>query len=211
MKKYWSSILFVGTLIISTIWLFYIYGIAIEVYPTKIDESKHIHRTLYVDTRFSDEEASAIELVAKRWTEATNHIADIDVVLMPADVKVENRWSSIMVLNESPSFPPVVVLDRDNHNSTCGVYNGSEMEYPVIAIITQRIDNVNLFQQVVMHEVGHALGLKHLTGDDNFFTLMYPNTGLMAPGITPKDLAEFCQIYHCDSRKLKNEEEPFHS
>lgn len=208
--KYWHPILFAGTLLIAIIWLLYIFGIAVQVYPEKINESKHIHRTLYVDSRFSEEEDLAIINVAKRWTAATNHIAEIDVAFMPTEIKDENTSLSIMVLNESPSFPPVVMLDRGNHNSTCGIYNGSEMEYPIIAIVDERINDINLFEQVVMHEVGHSLGLAHLTGDDNFFTLMYPITDLMAPGLTLKDLAAFCKIYHCDPSKLKNEEEPLH-
>lgn len=210
MIRHWSPVLFFGTLLIVLVWLLYLFSIAIHVYPPKVSEATHIHRTLYVDNRFSDEEALVITQVAKRWTEATNHIAEIDVAFMPTQIAPVDHSLSIMVLDVSPSFPSVIILDQLNNNSTCGVYNARELEYPVIAVVMERIDDIDLFRKVVMHEVGHALGLEHLKGDENIFTLMYPLTGLMSPGITTRDLVAFCKIYHCDPKSLKDEEKSFH-
>jgi predicted Zn-dependent protease len=186
-----------------------VYNQSKPTYPTK-DETSHIHRTIYIDRRFNIEEAQTIQEAAIRWTEATNHIAEIDTVLMPAEIKEADHSLSIIILDASPDLPPVISMDAAQHTLTVGIYSSQSMNYPTILIVNDRITNSNTFQKVVMHEIGHSLGLPHLEGKDGLYTLMYPTTSWMADGITSKDLIAFCDIYQCDATALQYEEEPFH-
>ena len=207
--RYWHP--FVLAVIHSTaiLLLFCVYRASKPAYPTR-DETTHIHRTIYIDRRFNIEEAQTIQEAAIRWTQATNHIAEIDTVLMPADIKEADHSLSIIILDVSPDFPSVISMDAAQHTLTVGIYSSQDMDYPIILMVTDRLSNANTFQKVVMHEIGHSLGLPHLEGKDNIYTVMYPTTTWMADGITPKDLILFCSIYHCDASKLQYEQEPFH-
>jgi hypothetical protein len=207
--RYWHPLLLLVTQMIAMIWIVHAFNIAKEVYPLKYNVNS-VHRTLYIDRRFPIEESQAIQRAATRWTETTNHIATVDVEIMPASIRNENNSETIIVLDVTPDLPAIIATDAGNKGTTCGLFSDREMTYPIIAIVDERIDTSDIFEEVIMHEIGHSLGLPHLEGDNNFNTLMYPNVGLMSPTITDKDLQSFCKYYHCDASKLKHEEESLH-
>jgi predicted Zn-dependent protease len=75
---------------------------------------------------------------------------------------------------------------------------------PYIGIVRSRIEDYE-FKEVMMHELGHVLGLKHNLGDDGTGTLMYPDVNLGSDTITDTDLKNFCKLYGCDVSKLHND------
>lgn len=188
----WSQILiFIGlfSLFIYTSEIFYS-----DSYPN------HIHKILYLDRAFDDEEVEYITQAAMSWTENTNHIAEVDVVRLPAREKIDLR-DGIIVLKMNPDYPDIILMDSSNLDSTLGYYN-RRSPIPCIGLVRGRIQDWEL-QMVMTHEIGHALGLKHITGEEGFGALMYPSIDLGANDITKKDLEQFCSLYHCDASKLK--------
>lgn len=207
--NYWSPLLLLGTQFIAIVMLFCLFTEAKVVYPSKKkDESAHIHRTIYIDRNFDTEQTLAIERVAMRWETATKHIAEFQIVDMPATL--DENSDPLVIVNASPDFPDVIHLDSQNQGGTLGVYISSEMAYPTILIVTERTEDIYLFEEVVLHEIGHSVGLEHMTGEEGYNTVMYPTTDLMSPVITAKDLAAFCNHYGCDPKQLQDEEKPLH-
>jgi predicted Zn-dependent protease len=180
-----------------------------DIYPD-VEYNNPTHVTLYLDRNFDDFETETIMKAAWEWSEATNHIIEYDIVQLPTKDKMVYK-NAVFIIKRSPDDPQILLLDVGNDNTTYGVYTRNP--FPTISIVSERLTN-EMYKEVVLHEMGHSLGLKHLEGLGNMDTLMFPYTeveidkGVTIPAgsdhITRKDLVLFCKLYKCDVDKLKN-------
>lgn len=189
--------------------LLILFGFVSKIYP---DESypDHAHITLYLDRNFVDYETDAITQAALEWSEATGHIVEYDVIQLPTSEGIKYK-DSLFIVKKSPDDPQIILMDFAGQNITLGVYERQGL--PSISLITDRLDDSN-FKEVVLHELGHSLGLAHLEGVENIDALMFPYTnveldnGEIIPAgsdhVTEKDLIAFCKLYRCDVSKLKH-------
>ncbi len=178
-----------------------------EIYPDTPEYPKHAHITLYLDRNFSEDESEIIMQAALEWTRATNHIIDYDVVQLPSKEKIYFK-DSVFITKRSIDDPQIILMDFTGKNKTLGVYERRGVPY--ISIVADRLHSED-YKEVVLHELGHSLGIGHLEGDENIDTLMYPYTSINVDGIviktgnshiTKKDLIAFCKLYHCDVNNL---------
>ena len=93
-------------------------------------------------------------------------------------------------------------------NNILGLFDKKSI-IPCIILVSNRILE-NDYKAVVLHELGHSLGLEHNEGINGIDTLMYPSIDLGSNHITFRDGQQFCKLYHCDPNKLKYQKEPFH-
>jgi hypothetical protein len=159
-----------------------------------------VHKTLYVDRSLSEEELGIITGAALEWHLATKGLVSYDVVRMPYHgIDIRN---SIIIMSISPDFPEVIGQDTySGEESNVGYYD-TKYQVPYIGLVTSRIDDKD-YIAIVMHELGHSLGLHH--NDEEPGTLMYPSLDLGARSITDSDLHHFCQIYKCDASQLHDQ------
>lgn len=80
-----------------------------------------------------------------------------------------------------------------------GFYDQSSPVVPTIWIVQDRIEFEEEYLAIVMHELGHSLGLEHTTHEE---TLMYPMIDGSIMCITQYDLKGFCKIYGCDTEEM---------
>jgi hypothetical protein len=195
------------THIFTLISLLVLFLVAVEIYPEPKVHPDHVHHTIYLERNFDDFEQEAILKASLEWSSTTNNIVQFDIVQLPTREKI-NLTNAIIVTKVSPDFPTVILLDTTNDGTTLGYFDRNSL-IPHIALITDRIKDKD-YAPVVLHEIGHALGLDHNEGIDGIGTLMFPSIDVGSNHITLKDGEKFCKLYHCDPMKLKYQEESFH-
>jgi hypothetical protein len=196
-----QNLLLIFTHIVSILSLGILFNFVVEIYDPTYPNV--VHKTLYIERNFNQDEVAMITNAAIAWTQATHHIAEINVVTLPTSEKMD-LINGIVVLKETSDFPEIIVLDGANENSTVGYCNKHGV-IPYIALVSDRLkDDDDEFQTVIIHELGHALGLQHTHGIAGMNSVMYPNVLVSADHITSLDLEQFCSLYHCDANKLKN-------
>lgn len=181
-----------------------------QLWPPPKEYPSHVHKTLYVDRHFTNDQFVLIAWAAIRWSQATNHIIDYDVIRLPMDhEETINSNNAIIVMMISPDHPNIITLDKFNMGTTLGLYNPDD-PIPTISFVEGRFDDADQFEQAAMHEMGHSVGLHHNHGIEGTLTLMFPSIGLAENYITEKDMINFCKLYHCNPNQLQHEKEPPH-
>lgn len=170
--------------------------------PDKI-YSNPTHRILYIDRNFTNKEMIIIIGAAINWSESTNYTVTYDVVRLPTTKKI-NLINGLVFSKISSDHPDAMIMNNFDQENTLGYYSdGGPIDY--IVLIDNMLNDDN-YRAVVLHELGHSLGLKHTIGLPGINTLMYPYTDLSSNYITQTDLENFCKIYKCNANKLKNQE-----
>jgi len=178
-----------------------------DIYPDPAEYPERVHVTLYLDRNFDEFETELTMQAALEWSKATNHRVEYDVIQLPTREKI-NYKNSVFIAKRSIDDPQVILMDLAGGNQTLGVYEKRGL--PHITIVGERV-NYNNFKEIMLHELGHSLGLEHLEGLENIDALMFPYTdmninGLIVPTgsdhITSKDVKQFCELYHCDPAHL---------
>lgn len=186
---------FIFSQIISIILVIILYFFSVAIFQTEKIYPKHVHKTLFLDRYLSEDEINFITYSALEWSESTQHIVEFDIVTLPNE-NAHITDNDIVIMSVSPDHPIIMFLDSNNKNySTLGYYD-DHMPIPVIYLVTDRITDQE-YSTVVLHELGHALGLEHNEDINGIGTLMYPNISLGADHITLYDLRNFCKLYHC--------------
>ena len=157
-----------------------------------------VHKTLYLERSIYNEEMFHIVEAAIEWNEATNGQVIFDIKRLPqSDIDPTN---AVIILNVTPDYPKIIACDRFNYYATVG-YTDIDPSLDSILLVDERITNKE-YSAIVMHELGHELGLEHIRGIEGINTLMCPNITLGASHITNIDLHYFCKLYHCDESKF---------
>lgn len=177
---------------------------AFAQFAAPIVEQRHpehilpVHKTLYLERSIDSNEFGYILQAAIEWRQVTNDAVTFDIKRLPC--KISPVKDAIIIINVTPDYPEIILLDKFKRYSTLGFYN-SDVGISYIALVKSRLDD-DSFTQVVLHELGHSLGLDHIKGEKGVGTLMYPTINEGSLHITKTDLFYFCKLYNCDSSKF---------
>lgn len=198
------------TLLTTLAILISIFSFAATIYHGPKVYPNHVHTTIYIDRNFDDFEQEKIISAAMKWTMATEHLVEYDIVQLPTYEKIDSK-NGLFFVKISPDSPEIIVMDNIKKTSTLGYFE-SKYGLATISLVTDRLLD-DSYEGVVMHEIGHSLGIDHLESLDDMDTLMFPYISMNVGGviiptgsdhITDKDLVAFCKLYHCDASKLKH-------
>lgn len=187
---YWTSLIVMIMLAILNI-------VSTPILQHGVKHTIPVHKTLYVDRNLSDDDFDLIVSAAYEWHAATKNMVSYDVVRLPhQNIDAKN---SIVIVIVSIDFPQVITLDTPDTISLA--YYDDSGTVPYIGLVPDRIQDA-MYKTVIMHELGHSLGLKHSDIIEGIGTLMYPYIDIGSDKITHADLQQFCQIYGCDCAKF---------
>lgn len=197
--NFWTLVL--TTIMIICVYRFYTVILHPEiVYPSRVD------KILYLDEQFNQDEVELMVEAAAEWEQSTGNIVHYTIEQLPVD-KIDYA-KAIIVIKVSHFYPEVLELDYSRQQVTLG-YCNSLGDITYIAMVADRLED-ETYRPVMLHELGHSLGLRHNEGDSGVGTLMYPSVNNGSSYITKTDLVNFCKLYRCDPTKLQDQEELLH-
>ncbi len=123
---------------------------------------------VYIDVRFTDAERASIVAAVREWNVALNGYRVYDVQVEPFDMdlgiikRMMDTTQGLLVLRAD-----VEGLDPDLETALAWVPG---LGAPLVHVVSERIGTRDL-RTIVMHEIGHTLGLPHVPVKG---TLMFP-------------------------------------
>jgi hypothetical protein len=168
---------------------------------------KHIVEIVIIDPNFTDTEKFLILQSLNEWQVATNNVASFYVVYdenLNFKIPIDYNYLTIVRMRPAKSNDPFIKkVDEATQEELIGYYDGFGFIHEPITnllIVRERITSEEEYKGVVMHEIGHSLGLMHIN-DPN--TLMYPTNDSSSFCPTKIDLMQFCDIFKCKIENLK--------
>lgn len=136
------------------------------------------------DHLFSEEELADIHTAAQEWSEATNdHVTFTFVTSKGSDSLIVIRPKLLATIEDETGMSAITRFDWWARGG------GIDMPYDV---------SENDFHQMMLHEMGHSLGLDH----DGPGTIMEHHLALQADHITCTDVYQFCDVNDCDASEF---------
>lgn len=158
------------------------------------------HRTVYVDGNFRDDEFKVIKEASDEWSAKTAGLAVIEVKRLPSPEKPKFTMTTDDILLEKAdsASSEILFLDYSTDATLFGLYR-VEGNHSIVILVTDRFSSTNEYRTVVLHEIGHALGLEHNSVRG---TVMYRDHAHVGDHLVREDLKQFCAIYRCDVDEL---------
>jgi hypothetical protein len=183
----------------------FLQNIACNMLIKKDNYQEYTNQTLYIEDTFTQDEIAYIYAASLEWSKATDNRVKYNLVVLRPGIIVE-LGNSLVINKVSASNADVIVLDylfnKDNPPNTSiktlalGYYYDSKV-LPSIILVSERLDDFN-YKSVVMHELGHSLGLSHNEEKENIFnSIMFPSLEGQSNEITDVDVKQYCKIHHC--------------
>lgn len=161
-----------------------------------------VHKTLYIERGMDEEEMYHILAATLEWNRVTDGAVVFDIKRLPR--RDMDPSDALIILNVTPDYPEVILMDAFNGMNTLGYFNDRGM-LSYIALVDSRVSD-NDMTAVFLHELGHSLGLEHPNSKEHpeigIGSLMYSNIDMGGSHVTSEDLEQFCRLYHCDPSKF---------
>lgn len=169
-----------------------------RLFPTSLKDARGplVTKRLYVDDTFQLSEIRCIEEAADRWTRRTKGLAKIVVVPITQgkDTIPSNTTIDDILLVRSTSDTAIVFFIERLSGAALYGYHQALRDHSEITLVVDRYSTNTVCVSVVMHELGHSMGIHH---NDDPTSLMYGGVDGMPTAITRRDLTDFCSVHGC--------------
>lgn len=156
--------------------------------------SVQVVKTLYVDSKFIEEERSAIRDAAEQWEETTKGLVKYNFVF-DYDVDATKPSNKITVVCLNPTDD---LAEKFNNNLgetfVSGYVKMANAEF--IFLVPQWAADEDQLSLIMQRELGHELGLQDINEEKPAIMNKITNDHLSCPTIY--DMVEFCEQYLCN-------------
>lgn len=156
--------------------------------------SMALHTKMVIDSNFSQTEQQLIVTSIDQWEKDTDNLIQVDLSIVDEPQEYGNDTGKIIQSDEIIAGDSVEGLILGN---TTDWFSETTIFIYTKAIADPR--KVHSFQNVMLHEFGHAVGLEHV------------EQGLMNPITTQKScidsltLHNFCVIHDCSDKNIASD------
>lgn len=159
-------------------------------------------KRIYVDGTLTLDEIVCIREASNHWVHRTKGLVRMNVVYVDHDKKnfpEKTTYNDIVIrkLNSDSAF--VLLTEKIEKIAVYAFYEQKNL-YSEINLVTDRYLTNKICTSVVMHELGHSLGLSHAKTSN---ALMSEGFDKMSEDISDVDIIEFCKIYNCKPDDFK--------
>jgi predicted Zn-dependent protease len=163
-----------------------------------------LHQTVYIDEKFTISQKSDIIKSLHSWESSTNNLVKFTIF---SNIKplyygtLDDFDNTLFITPVDDDNIEITNNDKIYNNGLFTVALHISKSYTVGAIIEIVMSRTteNDFKAVLMHEEGHALGLRHIL---NEHSIMHPNASIGSKKIAQIDLRALCDLYFCDNNKM---------
>lgn len=175
---------------------------SMSILPRNVHINKISHFDVYISNRFDANDVKLINEATQEWEEKTNHLIIYHIyynfdISHSSDIQYKSHSLVFIKLSKYDATMPQI--DKTYGGKVLGLFDGTGM-VPKVFLIPDRLLGANYERSVILHELGHFLGLSHSETED---TLMYPSQDHSSKHITKDDLQAFCKIWNCPVNVLK--------
>lgn len=175
---------------------------------------------VFIDDKFSGLERESITEGVKEWERATDGTVRFNILprgtwnvndrllTVPKpdsathithcskDIYIVRAFSKDKLVTSIES----AIKEQTGEKIVLAGYTNSSCQVKWILIVADRIETEDVYVEVTVHEMGHMLGLRHVTLQE--MTCMYPSLEYSTKCVTQLDTEQFCNIWKCDPEKM---------
>lgn len=154
-------------------------------------------KTLYLDTSLDEYDIFVVRSAAEEWEDVTEGKAKFKIkenFKLDDISNIKYDKDNVIVIVVGEDSPIIKKYDMGRDSGIVG-YFATEYSVPMIILVRSRMESLNYYRAVTMHEMGHALGLRHSSKEG---TIMYPIANYASSYLTEDDLMDFCRNYRCE-------------
>lgn len=155
-----------------------------------------VHKKVYVSSDFDQHELSLIKQAAEEWKVETHGLATFEVNYgFDSEVyeSIIGKSDSMVVTKSGVNEPLVIALDIIVRRNILG-YFITYFKVQTILLVPDRMIDDDYYRAVIIHEMGHSIGLSHLNKEE---TIMHDSMD-ETYHLTKTDIRWFCRAYYCD-------------
>lgn len=157
---------------------------------------------LHGDMDFSQQERQIVSEAVDRWYEFTNGKFLFHIIYDISKYDLDALTKDDIILKVASSFYLVKESEQRSKGRTCGLCHRFTNRGNIY-MVENRVRNYQTFRTVLMHELGHYIGLDHTEGP----SIMYEYTD-QTGDFTKNDALAFCEEYGCGLNELRYREVP---